>query len=351
VAEQHVVPAPDVHVSADWPLVSVILPTFNGAEFLRESLDSVLSQTYSRLEVLVMDDASTDGTAEVVRAYSDDRIRYHVHERNLGQFGNINAGVALARGDMIAIHHADDVYGAEILERELAFLQSHPAVGAAFALDLFIDRSGREFGRVALPDEFRGGGVLTYRQVLNGILRHGNTFIRGGTSLVRRGVYEEVGPFDESFDLRGDLDMWLRIAHRYSIGILDEHLTSYRWGHGNLSGHYGYLRTHAEHSFAVIDAALAGTGRELAEPDSIAAYEGRRSEDWLLVAVNCYVVRRRADSRRALANSAADSILRSPSLMRWRLLVLWASMQLLVRLPRLAPVARLFHRRWHGAEA
>src|SRR5215207_5945028 len=103
------------------PLVTIAVPVYNGARHLRESLDSILQQTYARTEVIVLDDASKDETPIITASYGD-RIRVVRHEKNLGGFGNMNAGIKLATGDLFAIYHADDVYESTIVEREVEYL-------------------------------------------------------------------------------------------------------------------------------------------------------------------------------------------------------------------------------------
>src|SRR5438093_1456319 len=174
------------------PLVSVIVPVFNGERYLRESLDSIIAQSYPRPEVLIMDDASTDGTPAIIASYGD-RVCCHRQSRNRGIYGNMNDGIALARGEYIAIYHADDVYHPSIIEREVAFLESHPAAGAVFCIDVFIDPFGREVGRLELPPEVRGSRLLDYPTVLNALLKHKNRFLRCPTSMVRAAVYRDVG--------------------------------------------------------------------------------------------------------------------------------------------------------------
>src|SRR5947209_16553719 len=98
------------------PLVSIIVPVFNGERYLRESLDSILGQTYPRTEVLVMDDASTDGTPRIVASYGNN-VRYRRQRENRGIYGNSNDGVAVARGELVAVYHADDVYLPTVVER------------------------------------------------------------------------------------------------------------------------------------------------------------------------------------------------------------------------------------------
>src|SRR5512138_2193028 len=90
------------------PLVSVIVPSYNGAKFLPESLDSILAQTYPNIEIIVLDDASTDDTPAVAARYAG-RITYVRQPANLGQFDNVNDGIARGAGDLVAVYHADDV--------------------------------------------------------------------------------------------------------------------------------------------------------------------------------------------------------------------------------------------------
>jgi GT2 family glycosyltransferase len=336
--------------SAGEPLVSIVVPAYNGAQYLRESLDSILGQTYRCTEVIVMDDASTDAAPEILRAYvdADERVRVHRQRENRGIFGNINTGIALASGDLIAIHHADDVYEPEILSRQVEYLRRHPDVGAVFCIDVFIDNSGREFGRLTLPREIRESEVLRYPDVLNSVLRHQNVFIRGGTSLIRKEVYEDVGLFDDRYLLRADLDMWLRMARRYPIAVIDEHLVKYRYGHDNSSLRYERLRTEPELWFDVVDRILAEGDVALARPDALAAFEGHRAEDLLMVVVNRYIVGRRRDARAGLARVSPRRILGTKRIQRWRLLSLWAALHVLVRLPASRRGADLFYRRWHA---
>src|SRR5712692_3658043 len=111
------------------PLVSIIVPVYNGERYLRESLDSILAQLYPALDVLVLDDASTDATPAIVASYRDARLKYYRQSQNRGIYGNMNDGIAMVDGEFIAIYHADDIYHPSIVEHEVAFLQSYPAAG------------------------------------------------------------------------------------------------------------------------------------------------------------------------------------------------------------------------------
>jgi len=110
--------------SAAQPLVSILVPAYNGAGFLREALDSLLAQTYENIEIILLDDASTDATPQVAAEYAD-RIQYIRQPRNLGIYDNVNAGIALARGEFVATYHADDIYLPTIVQAQVEYLLAH----------------------------------------------------------------------------------------------------------------------------------------------------------------------------------------------------------------------------------
>lgn len=328
--------------------MSIVVPAFNGERYLRESLDSILGQTYPRTEVLVMDDASTDGTAAVAAAYRH-RVRYYRQPRNRGIYGNTNDGIKMAQGEYIAVYHADDVYHPAIVEREVAFLQGHPEVGAVFCQDVFIDPVGHEVGRLELPPEVRGGRPLEYRTILNALLTHKNRFLRCPSCMVRSAVYRDVGLYrDQQFRNSADLEMWVRIARMYPIAILEEYLLRYRYGHGNSAQRYRHLRTDPERYYLIMDLYLEKGGRAVATREALAAYEAHRAEDRLMLVVAHYILGRREEARAILNQVHPGQILASGRIQRDRLLVLFLALHGLVRIPRIPLVADLFYRRWHA---
>jgi len=332
---------------AAMPLLSIVVPAYNAARFLREALDSLLAQSYRNTEIIVLDDASTDATPEIAAEYFD-RITYVRQPSNLGQFGNVNAGIARARGDLIAIYHADDVYLPTIVEAEVAYLNAHPEVGAVFALAIFIDAQSQEYRRMPLPPEIRGETPLDYRTVLNALLRHKNHFMICPTAMVRASVYREVGNYRLRYGIASDLEMWLRIARRYPIAVLESHLIKYRRFHGSSSENHDHLRTSPEEFFLILDERLDCGDRGLAEDRAIAEYEAHRSEDRLMAAISCYIKGQSADGRRALSEVRIGAILRAREVQRWRLLALTLGMSGLLRLPRIEFLAQLMYRRWHA---
>lgn len=331
----------------DAPLVSILVPSYNGARFLRESLDSLLGQTYPNVEILLLDDASTDETPAIAAEYRE-RVTYVRQAANLGIYDNVNAGIARARGEFIATYHADDVYLPTIVEAEVAYLQAHPEVGAVFCSDIFVDAEGHEYGRIVLPPPVRGEQPLDYRVVLNALLTYKNRFLVCPTAMVRASVHRDVGVYrQDRYRNTADLEMWLRIARRYPIGILESHLMRYRHFHGNSSQLYHRLRTAPENFFGIVDEYLASGGRALATPEALTAYEAHRSEDRLMAAISHYIKRESADGRDALRQVQLGAIVRTRTVQRARLVAIYAGLWMLLRLPRLEPLAQAMFERWH----
>lgn len=327
------------------PLVSIVVPVFNGERFLRESLDSIVNQSYRQVEILVMDDASTDTTPEIVASYGE-AIRYHRQQQTRGIYGNANDGICLARGEFIAVYHADDVYDPRIVEHEVRFLVQHPEAGAAFCEEIFIDTVGREFGRLNLPREVQGGQPLPYPVIFNALLKYKNRFLCCPTAMVRASVHREVGVYrDETFRNTSDLDMWLRIARTYPIGILEEHLLRYRRGHGSSSERYHRLRTDPERFFTIMDLYLADGDRDLATSEALTSYEAHRAEDQLKIASSLYILGQRPAAAKVLNQVRVQRILGGSQVRRERLLVLYLVLAGLVRVPRISLAADALYRR------
>ncbi len=326
------------------PLVSIVVPVYNGASHIRASLDSILAQGYPRLEVIVMDDASTDGTPAVLASYGE-RIRVIRQPSTLGIYGNANDGIELARGEFIGVFHADDIYLPEMVERQVFYLAEHSEVGAVFCLDAFVDSEGVEFGRLRLPPDVPANVPLDYAAVLNALLTHKNAFLRCPTALVRASIYRELGGYrDELFKNTADLEMWLRIARHHRIAVLEEHLLHYRRGHGSSSERYHRLRTDQERFFTIVDRELAGSARSIATPAAITAYEGHRAYDRMLCARNAYLLGNRELARGHLADVKLSTLRGNSRAGRIRQALGLLALRALVRLPPSGPAVALLRR-------
>lgn len=218
------------------PLVSVICLCYNHARFVREALESVLAQTYRALEIIVVDDGSTDASVEVIREFIRDhpQIQFIALPRNIGNCAAFNRALALAKGEYVVDFATDDVFVAERLEKQVALFESLDAsYGVVFTDVQYIDGQSRPFRNHY--EHLFSKGLLPYvpqGDVYAAILRY--YFVSSPSMLVRRAVLDELHGYDESLAYE-DFDFWIRSSRIYKYAFLDERLTLVRRGHRSMS--------------------------------------------------------------------------------------------------------------------
>ena len=185
--------------SNDLPVVSIVTPSFNQASYLEATIRSVLDQDYPRLEYIVIDGGSTDGSLEILRRY-ESRLAVLVSEPDRGQTDAINKGFALARGEILAWLNSDDTYRAGAIAEAVAYLCKHPEVGMVYGAAYYIDAAGRQVGR------FRAAPTDHAR------LRRGVTGIPQQAMFFRSRLWRMAGPLDPTFQFAMDYDLWVRLA-------------------------------------------------------------------------------------------------------------------------------------------
>jgi len=199
------------------PLVSVIVPAYNVRRFIRRSLASLLAQTYPHLEVIVVDDGSTDGTADAVRELADPRIVY-VRQDNLGIGAARNSGIRASRGEYVTLLDADDVYLPEKVRKQVTFLEQHPEYAAVYCNAInYFSRNPRRLYRNRVPHP---SGEI-FRELLS------SSFINPNTIMIRRSVLLAGFMFPEGGRGRyaEDYDLFLRMARAgHLFGYIDEDL-------------------------------------------------------------------------------------------------------------------------------
>jgi glycosyltransferase involved in cell wall biosynthesis len=202
------------------PKASVIVSTYNQAPFVRAAVDSVLAQTLSDLELIVLDDGSTDGTLERLRDYADPRLRT-VAQENQGAPKAANAGLRLASGAFVAVLDGDDVWLPTKLERHLDYMERHPHVDLTFSWCGVIDAAGR---RTRLRFK-RWSGPISFRELLTDYVIGTNS-----SAVLRRAAVERVGGYDPALCRCYDMDLALRIAlgGPEAAWAIEEELTLYR---------------------------------------------------------------------------------------------------------------------------
>jgi glycosyltransferase involved in cell wall biosynthesis len=192
------------------PLVSVVLIAYNCAQYVGRAIESVLAQTWKRLELIVIDDGSTDTTAEIVRRFDDPRLQY-VRQENAGIASARNHGIRRARGELLSFLDCDDWWHPQKIERQIARVVADPAVGLVYSLANQISPSGRQDGRSAQVVE----GHVVDRLLL------GNCIAGSASSaLVTRAAVDDTGWFDESLRAAEDWDYWIRVAARFPVACV-----------------------------------------------------------------------------------------------------------------------------------
>jgi cellulose synthase/poly-beta-1,6-N-acetylglucosamine synthase-like glycosyltransferase len=260
------------------PRVTVLMSVHNGAAFLTEALDSILRQRFADLELVVVEDGSTDATPAILATYAraDSRLRLATNEGNLGLTASLNKGLGLARGELVARQDADDVSEPERLARQVAYLDAHPEIGLVGTLAQSIDAAGRPLDHDHFPLALDNAAIQRSLLERNPICH--------GSVLFRRRLLDQVGFYDSTVGPVEDYDLWLRLAEVTELANLDARLYRYRLHHEAVTE-----RRHPE--VAACQAALLEKTlrRRYGEPDS--------RPEWSTVA--------RAYLRAAIAGQAA----------------------------------------------
>lgn len=229
------------------PAVTVLLPVFNAARHLRESVASMLRQSFCDFELLAIDDGSTDESPEILASLGDSRVRVLRNERNLGLVAALNRGLAEARGEWIARQDADDISAPGRLAAQMAFARGNPAVPLVGSDALLIDASGRPRGR------WRTGGhadLVAWELCFRAPFAHTSALFRRSLVSERLGGYRDLRACE-------DLDLWARVAAEFPVVTLRQPLVKYRL-------HGASIMAEAAHDAARMDAVRGVLERHMA---------------------------------------------------------------------------------------
>ncbi len=210
----------------------MILPVYNGARHLAASVSSVLTQSHQDFELLIRDDASTDGSVELLEAFRDPRIRLFRNPSNRGLFPTLNALIQDSKGELVRIWTQDDEMLPGCLERETAFHASHPEVWGSYCASDRIDQDGRLIGKAGKDDT---PSILSGAQASELMFYFGPLSGNISELMFKRSVFDRIGMFREDLLVSGDYEFWVRLAGHGVIGRLTVPLVRVREHTGQLS--------------------------------------------------------------------------------------------------------------------
>lgn len=261
-------------------LISVILPAYNAEKYLRQAVDSILSQTYRNFELLLIDDGSTDSTPQIISGYKDERIVAIRNEKNLGLIATLNKGIKLSKGEFIARMDADDISLPQRFEKQLEYFAKHPKVAACGTW--YYSFNGSSSKRIVKDD----ADWLRANLLFTSCLCHPSTMIRKGV------LTGNTIKYHEEYKHAEDYDLWIEISKMAALGNVQEFLFKYRSHPQQVSEHHN---TTQRSSAAVIRKKyldylqIPHTAEELRTHELIANNERIRSaeeldkvEKWLL---------------------------------------------------------------------
>lgn len=200
------------------PIITVLLSVHNGMPHLAAAVESILGQTFRDFEFLILDDASSDGTADYLRSLTDERIRIVTLAENIGLTAALNRGLREARGEFIARQDADDISAAGRLESQVSYLRAHPDCVLVGAQARLLDQRGRSLGKKDFPLRHE---AIVFGHLFDNMLAHSAVLYRCAT-------VEAIGGYDEAWRSSQDYELWSRLAGQGQLANLPERLVTLR---------------------------------------------------------------------------------------------------------------------------
>lgn len=267
-------------------MISVVTPAFNAALYLGQAIDSVLAQSISDIELIVVDDGSTDDTARIVASYGS-RVRY-ICQANQGVAVARNRGLEACRGDLVAFLDADDTWMPDKIKRQLDALTGAPHVRMCYTARLVTDRDLKPISMELSPRK---------ASALEDLLLLGNVVGSPSSPLIERSLLREVGGFDPAYSHCADWELWIRLARKTEFLYLPEPLVTYRQHERNMSREIATLERESRNLLEAV----------FNDPETPPAMRSLRARsmgrNWMVLAGAYFNARRYADFGRCTARA------------------------------------------------
>lgn len=211
------------------PKVSVLIPAYNHEQYIRDTINSVINQTFEDFELLIYDDCSTDNTAEIIKSFSDKRITAIFPDKNSGTVSALNNLLKIAKGEYIAVLGSDDIWVSDKLERQLEIMENNPSIAACFSNAEIIDKNSDTIAESSVfPIDIFNYTFSDKASVLCDFFMSGNKLCHS-SALIRADVHKQIGIYNPAYRQLHDFDLWVRLILKYDIHILDSKLVRYRF--------------------------------------------------------------------------------------------------------------------------
>ncbi|MFH1047621.1 MAG: glycosyltransferase [Patescibacteria group bacterium] len=312
------------------------MSVYNGEKYLREAIESILNQIFRDFEFLIIDDASTDASREIIKSYADPRIRLLENQTNLGLTKSLNLGMRAATGEYIARMDADDVSLPERLEVQVKYLDANSKDALIGSLVEFIDEDGQRIGEQSSPAPSRE--MIYFGLAFNNMLAHSSAMFRLASVL-------DLGGYDEAFNYAQDYDLWSRLSGHCGLAVLDERLVRWRTTSSGISSNRGEAQKNCAKRIFVKRVRELIPGIDDAELRRLVRYhEGNPSLGDLVTFYRYHRAIVKAYSMALSSGRVANSDARSAPKRRYKDFKLW----LTIAFPNLMRYCRLIKRKSSG---
>ncbi|MBK5720417.1 glycosyltransferase [Dysgonomonas sp. Marseille-P4677] len=204
--------------------VSVLMPVYNAEAYLAQAIDSIISQTFTEWELILVNDGSTDKSEEIILSYSDSRIRYSKNSENKGIIYTRNLMIEMSLGEYIAFLDSDDISLPTRLEQQITFLDNNPDYALCGTWSIMSDKDGRKIRKINMPSS---------NEDIKCSLLFINTFVQSSI-MIRKEILIQHS-YNKNFPVAEDYELWCRLSRLYKLKNLPIHLTQYRWHGDNIS--------------------------------------------------------------------------------------------------------------------
>jgi len=219
-----------IKINNQYPLVTVLMPVYNGERYLIQAINCILDQTFNNFELLIIDDGSTDRTCEIIRTFQDPRIRFIQNSKNLGLTKTLKMGMNLARGKYIARIDADDYCDIDRLTKQVSFLHKHEEVDVVGSWIYVVDNEGNIVGKKSPPIN---DVEIKWDLIFDNPLAHSSI-------LFKKIKIQKLGGYDPNYRVGQDYELWTRIMSDTVFAIIPDYLTYIRKHESNISKTYSF---------------------------------------------------------------------------------------------------------------